>query len=293
MTNDDDKTYPLQPEGDSDTPPPEEPSVTDASEVEGSRGVEALPLEDLDLESLNLPDRTEEVEEEVKETFELEVEPESDYIDSLDICPNCGKTMEGVSKLLCVHCGYDIKSMHVIKIKRGEVTEEELEAESKKDFIEPLCRKGWGNFHTPAIMAGIALGVLFIGYAMRSTWLLDDEAGNRFLAFVVSVLWLVPLIGCSFGALYTVAHLLERPLGRFKLAWARVAGIVCFAKLATFISSPFVEFVIEAIAQAGIAFGLSLLLFKVKPKESVLLVSFGFVYFLLFVGVIKVFSYIT
>ena len=135
MTGEDDKSYPLESgeNADSVTPPShpeEEPDIV------ASRGVEALPLEEVDIESLDLPDRSQEPEE--TEQFEMEIEPDSDYVKSLDICPNCGKAMGKARNLICLKCGFDLKTMKVIETKTGDTTLEEIEAQNKK--IEELER---------------------------------------------------------------------------------------------------------------------------------------------------------
>ena len=99
MTGEDDKSYPLE-SGENAEPatPPSLPEVE--PDIVVSRGVEAFPLEEVDLESLDLPDHSGEPQE--TQQFELEIEPKSDYVKSLDVCPNCGKAMRKTRNLTCL-----------------------------------------------------------------------------------------------------------------------------------------------------------------------------------------------
>lgn len=297
---DDDKTYPIQPPGDgeSDAPAPDaqpKQDLDDEDDIQVSRGVEPLPLEDIDLEELQKARQAEEAAEaEEPPAFQPEVADDSDYVHSLDICPNCGKSMGGTDNLICVHCGFDLKTMRVIETKQGVVTEDEVEAEIEaRQRRQPISRRGLGNYIAPGIMAGASLLILLIGFLARSPWLIVDETENRVAALAVSLLWLIPLIGSAYGAVYVLSLLLERRMGREKLVLARVAGIVCVMRLSLFVPPIYGEFVIQALVAAGIGYGLSLLFFRIKARDAAILVSTGFVIFVLFYLVVLLFGALT
>ncbi len=277
MTGEDDKSYPLESDenADSVTPPslpPEEPDIV------ASRGVEALPLEEVDIESLDLPDRSEEPEE--TEQFEMEIEPDSDYVKSLDICPNCGKAMGKTRNLICLKCGFDLKTMKVIETKTGETTIEEVEAENKKP--KRVSRKGRGDLWLPGGLAGFSTGVLLIGYAIGAAGLFPDEAVERISGFFEEMGLMVIWTACGIGGLYCFARLQERPMGRWKLAAMRVAGIVFTMRLATLLDvTRVLEWPLEAILQIAIATSLSILFFRLKPRDAGMLIVIAILIFLI------------
>ena len=41
----------------------------------------------------------------------------------LDVCPNCGASMRGAETLVCLRCGFDLKTMRVIDAARRAASE--------------------------------------------------------------------------------------------------------------------------------------------------------------------------
>ena len=277
MTGEDDKSYPL--ESGENAEPATPPSLPEEDpDIVVSRGVEALPLEDLDLESLDLPDRSEEPEE--TDQFELEIEPDSDYVKSLDICPNCGKSMGKARNLICLNCGFDLKTMKVIETKTGETTLEEIEAQDKKP--KPVSRRGRGDLWLPGGLAGFSMAVLLIGYAIGAAGLLPVDSVGRIRGLFEEMGLLVIWAACGLGGLYCFARLQERPMGRWQRAAMRIAGITCTMRLATFLDiTRVLEWPLEAILQIAIAASLSIFFFRIKPRDAGMLIIIAILIFLI------------
>lgn len=311
MTPDDDNIYPLQPaddegaDGESSPAPSEgEGDVEDEQglDIEVSRGVEALSLEEIDITALELPDRTQDEEEPEKSTFQIEI-PDEDadgdkgYVRTLDVCPNCGKAMGKTKNLVCFRCGYDIKTMKIIKTKTGTVTKEQLKKE--RGIPSRLSKKGRGDFWLPAAMGGPSLLFLLIGFAVGAGGLFQQEfvrgvpipienverMAGLFEEFGLILFW----IACGMGGLYSLARLLERPLGKRALAVARIAGLVCTMRLATFVNLeiPATEWSIELFLQFCVSLPAVRYFFRLNLRDATTLI---FIAMLFFVGVYLVVS---
>jgi len=280
MPNEDDKTYPIQPRNEPDAPPPEEQKRHEEPDIEVSRGVEPLPIENFDFESLNLPKREDGPEE---KHFEPEIEQDSDYIHSLDICPNCGKSMGSTRNLICVHCGFDLKTMKVIQTAKGEVTVEEVEQTATERWqATPICPPGLGDFITPGVMAAVGFGVLLIGLLAGASGLYPDPESGRVRGVLAEVVISGMWIAAAAAAVKVLSILLERPAGDLRLTFARAAGIVALMRLATFMNllSNSWEWVLQSALQLPIAAGLSLVLYKIKPRDAAILLGLAIIGFL-------------
>ena len=277
MTGEDDKSYPL--ESGENAEPATPPSIPEEDpDIVVSRGVEALPLEELDLESLDLPDRSEEPEE--TDQFELEIEPETDYVKSLDICPNCGKAMGKTRNLICLKCGFDLKTMKVIETKTGETTIEEIETENKKP--KRVSRRGRGDHWLPGGLAGFSAVFILIGYAIGAAGLFPGETVGRFRGFFEEIGLMVIWSVCGLGGLYCFARLQERPVGRWQLAVTRIAGIITTMRLATFLDiTRVLEWPLEATLQIAIATSLLIFFFRIKPRDAGMLIVIAILIFLI------------
>ncbi|MCZ6445243.1 MAG: hypothetical protein O6758_03555, partial [Planctomycetota bacterium] len=54
-------------------------------------------------------------------------------VKALDTCPNCGASMAATDTLLCLRCGFDLKTLKVIKTVTGEAAKvEQLEQEDEE-----------------------------------------------------------------------------------------------------------------------------------------------------------------
>ena len=99
---------------------------------------------------------------------------------------------------------------------------------------------------------------------------LTPNAAQRFAAWGFYLALLVLGTGCGLVGLFTVSKLNEVPFGDVKLAAARMAAITATMWLMKFLSlgSGFIENITEWILQGGIFVGLSMLLFKLIPRDA-------------------------
>lgn len=220
-------------------------------------------------------------------------------IKSLDVCPNCGEPMRESSTLLCMKCGFDLKTMSVVKTKVGEVVEPENET------VPPISGPGRGDQWLPAAIAIAATLVILIGLLAGYQGLFDQESvtmsqapaetaseaveaaeavqspdaaatavpsvrfGTRMLAIVHFLAMTVFWIGCGLGALAALGQLTKRPFGDVKLALMRAAAIMTAMVLPTLVNldSYAAERTLEICMQAIVALGLTALLFKLSPRD--------------------------
>ena len=94
-------------------------------------------------------------------------EPSKSSVKALDVCPNCGSTMRKGNMLVCLRCGFDLKTLRVLETQTGEQEQEEEEPP------EPLCQTGRGDFMVPGILAGISVLLISIGYLVGAEGLYD------------------------------------------------------------------------------------------------------------------------
>lgn len=219
-------------------------------------------------------------------------------VKELDICPNCGASMRGEDALVCLRCGFDLKTMRVMKTETGEAVVPDAEKP------EPLVKPGMGDLWMPGIIAALCGGFIAICYlaGVRGLFPAIDAAileqqrgpeigiGDRFqglLRFVVLVsMWTV----CGLGALAFLARLLSVPLvarlSDLKLAAMRMLAIVAAARMAALINfdSTTFEWIVEAALQLAIFIGLSIVLFRLNPRDGATLGSSALILFMLLWG---------
>ncbi len=58
--------------------------------------------------------------------------PEPSAIKALDVCPNCGSPLGAVDVVVCMRCGFDLKSLKVIETEKGEVVVPEAPEEAPR-----------------------------------------------------------------------------------------------------------------------------------------------------------------
>ena len=199
-------------------------------------------------------------------------------VKQLDICPSCGANMPGPNEVVCLRCGFDLKTMKLVKTRTGDVEVDEAEAceaAASRVLISPA---GKGDLWLPGAMAGISGLILIIAYLSGSHGLFADKlipesgivkGGDRFMGLLQFVVLAAMWTGCGIAALAIVGHLLGMKLGDLKLAAMRALGIVmtmCLVRLLNF-NAPGVEWVVEAVGMIGVFCALSLALFNLKPRD--------------------------
>lgn len=160
-------------------------------------------------------------------------------IESLDVCPNCGATMRGTDELVCLRCGFDLKSMKVIETRTGEDSVDEIVEEGAEP--PPLSKPGRGDLWMPAAVAGVSAVVLIIGCAGGVLGLYtgadSPNFGMRLVAIAQTLLRFAVWGGAVIGALWCTARLInQQPLGEIKLVAMRALAAVAAINLVRFIN---------------------------------------------------------
>jgi hypothetical protein len=218
-------------------------------------------------------------------------ERSSSGVRALDVCPNCGSPMRGRDTLVCMRCGFDLKTMKVIETKTGATTVDEDEKAQRP----PLVKEGPGDPWLPLVLAIIGAAILLIGCLagapglfphVRATlaegatlvisW--DERWGAAARFPILILLWTM----CGFGSLIAGAWLFGRPMGNVGLGALRMLGIVAIAHCVSFISFSWRlgEFLVESLLAAAVFFILTTLLFRVKPRDAATILVVTIVLFL-------------
>ena len=249
-----------------DDPQSQDPAQRSAR-VEPGEGVEPLELEP--------DDGSREPTDGENGASETE-EPSKSSVKALDVCPNCGATMRQGNLLVCLRCGFDLKTLRVLETQTGE----ELQAEDEDEPPEPLCRPGRGDFLVPGIVAGISVLLISIGYLVGADGLfnlesddgfpIDPAAAQRFGQWGVYLATLVLGSLCSLAGVFVVSRLNETTFGDWRLGSLRIVAVFATLWLAKFfnLGGGFVELSAEWILHAGIFVGLSMFFFRLTPRDA-------------------------
>jgi hypothetical protein len=239
-----DKSYPIEPEDDADVvePPPQTPPA-------GSPGTEADAAE----------------------------APEPASIQALDVCPNCGSPLGGVDVVVCLRCGFDMKSLKVIETETGETAGPKPQPEQEESPV--LSEPGIGDFWLPLAMAVGGLLVLAAGYLWGSAGLFGGEEavglGGRAIGLLKMLLKTAVLTLSGLGGLYALAHMVSSRVGDARLALIRMLGIMVAIGLLAFfnVNSAALEWTIESVTQALAFLGLSMVLFRLGVRDAATLLG--------------------
>ena len=249
-----------------DDPQSQDPAQPSA-QVEPGEGVEPLELEP--------DDGTRERTDGENGASETE-EPPKSSVKALDVCPNCGATMRQGNLLVCLRCGFDLKTLRVLETQTGEEVPEEDEDEPP----EPLCQPGRGDFLVPGIVAGISVLLISIGYLAGADGLfnlktedgfpIDPDAAQRFGQWGVYLATLVLGSLCGLAGVFVVSRLNETTFGDWRLGSLRIVAVFATLWLAKFVDlgGGFVELSAEWILHGGIFVGLSMLFFRLTPRDG-------------------------
>lgn len=206
---------------------------------------------------------------------------EEDVVD----CPNCGAPMRGDDTLLCLRCGYDLKSMSVVETVAAD--DPTAGAATEAVAVPAITRPGAGGLRLPGAMAVLAAVAMIVGYlagarglfpalveaadgpAPTIGWDLRFEFAARFP--VLLALWTM----CGVGALGALAWLFGREFGDVRLAVVRMVGIMAVARTVSFLDLgwPIAEFIAEAVGQSAVFVVLAAILFRLKLKEAGILLA--------------------
>lgn len=223
--------------------------------------------------------------------------PSSYSVTDLDVCPSCGAPMRGPDTLVCTRCGFNLKTMKLVRTMTG-VTEVSAATAAPgfgsagiddEEQLPVISRPGRGDQWLPLGIAGLCGLILLIGYLAGVPGLFPGRSDaditfglrveNLFRFIVMTGMW----AGCGMAGLFVVAHLLGMKVGDWPLAAMRMLAIAAVMQLIRLIgfSMVWLEHAVEIILQLGALAGLSLALFHLKPKEIPTLVGSAVALFLL------------
>lgn len=257
-------------EDDAEGNPQAQEPAKHSSQVERSDDVE--PLE---LEAEDRPDQSAQQDDAASESDE----PAKPGVRELDICPNCGAPMREGNRIVCLRCGFDLKTLQVLKTETGEQVELD-EEEEEDEPPEPLSLPGRGDYLVPGIMAGLSVLLISIGYLASADGLfhlkspdgspIDPAAADRFAQWGVYLAQFVLGSLCALTGLFIVARLNETRFGEWRLGMVRTVGIVATVWLAKFLDlgGGFFELSVEWILHSGIFVGLSMLFFRLTLRDA-------------------------
>ncbi len=203
-------------------------------------------------------------------------EPPKSSVKALDVCPNCGATMRQGNLLVCLRCGFDLKTLRVLETQTGE----EIQEEDEEEPPEPLCQPGRGDFWVPGIVAGISVLLISIGYLAGADGLfnlksddgfpIDPAAVQRFGQWGVYLATLVLGSLCGLAGVFVVSRLNETTFGDWRLGSLRIVAVFATLWLSKFLDlgDGFVELSAEWILHAGIFVGLSMFFFRLTPRDG-------------------------
>ena len=203
---------------------------------------------------------------------------ETSHIKALDVCPNCASPLGGVDAVVCLRCGFDMKTLKVLKVKTGETA---IPDADEPEQAEPLCVPGAGGVGLPAAMAGVSLVLLALGYLFGARGLVavPAEEAVGFGARVGGLIGMLVRTGglalAGMGGLSVLAHMLDRRFGDLRLAAVRLLGIFAALGLLRFfnLESLALERTMEAIFQAVIFVGLASVLFRLGIRDAATLMG--------------------
>jgi hypothetical protein len=206
-----------------------------------------------------------------------------DSIHALDVCPNCGANMPGSGTLVCLRCGFDLKTLRVIKpqVIEGEKAARLGEAEEPDLARETIAEPGRGDLWLPAIVGAAAVIFMLISYIAGYAGLFhpDDDVtvARRMLGVIKYIAWLALWTGMGLSALAVVAGTNRERVGNWKLAAIRMAGIAAVMSLVLLLSfgtsHRTLEFVVELIGMAAVFMSLVLVLFNMDLPRAGLVTS--------------------
>ena len=213
--------------------------------------------------------------------------PQPSAIKALDVCPNCGSPMGGADAVVCLRCGFDLKSLKVIKVKTGETVEPEPEPEPDEpdEPAAPLCEPGRADPGLPIAMAVGGLGLLALGYLFGAAGLVEaveDETagffatlGGRLGGLIKMLVRTGALSLAGLGGLSVLAHMLNTRIGNVKLAAVRMLGIFAVIGLLTFFNAEnqTLEGAVELVCLALAFMGLATVLFRLTVRDAATLMG--------------------
>jgi len=213
-------------------------------------------------------------------------------VKALDVCPNCGSPMPGADTLVCLRCGYDLKSMRVIEPELGEI-----EADDGRDRRPTLSKSGMGDLWLPSAVAVFSLVIMLIAFFSGYPSLfpfLEEEVENidtwmrlqGVLGYISrQVVWIV----CGIGVLALIARTDKKQLGDFLLTLLRMVAVTTVMSLPTLInfSSDSGEMSLEYAIRPIVAVALLMFFYRLTIRDAAMAAGGAVIgYFVLYFGAV-------
>ena len=253
-----------------------------SSELQGGRGDELIkvgrPLEPLPLDEEEPPASRPGVRQASDRGAAPAGDSRPDSIHALDVCPNCGANMPGSGTLVCLRCGFDLKTLKVIKpqVIEGEHAARHAAADEADQPPLAIAEPGRGDLWLPAIVGGAAAIVMLICYVSGYAGLFhpdeDVRIARRMLGVIKYLAWIALWTSMGLAALGILAGANRERVGDWRLAAARMAGTAAVMSLVMLLSFGSdhrnVELVVELIAMAAVFMSLVLVLFNLELPQA-------------------------
>ena len=220
---------------------------------------------------------------ELEPEHESQPEPKSTTISDLDVCPSCGAALPGAEDVVCMRCGYDLRTLRPLETKATVETES---SSDKSPTGEPVVASDRMRVLLSGVLIAASWTGLLIGYMLGVQALMpgaelkqvgEGEAMREIIPAgvrLVSVLKVLVLTGtwvvCATAGLAMFARLVERPFGELRAGLLHLVAIASTMQLVRYIGgipARSVEWTLEIIAQIVIFFGFSLLLLKLSRRD--------------------------
>ncbi len=207
-----------------------------------------------------------------------ESKPEpSAAIRALDVCPNCAAPLGGVDAVVCLRCGFDMKTLKVLKTATG--TKDAPPAPEPQEEAAPLSRPGSGDLWLPAVIALGSLVLLCVGdlagwgglFGGAETVGFGARISGLFKMSARTAVWTV----AGVGGLAVLANILSTRIGDLTLASVRVLAIIAAASVLTVIdfSSLTAEWALQVLLQAAAFVGLAIALLRLSARDAAMLLG--------------------
>jgi len=273
-----------RPDGDraSDGKKPADESDADSSPVDHLGGADDS---DADVDIAAIMEEQDATEDKEAWTFGLD-ESEEPPQRSLDICPNCTADIDETMQMVCMNCGYNLRTMKVERTVAGveeRDPDEELD-EHGRVKRPPLSPPGRGGTVLPLVIASgcaIALlaGLLAGHHGLFAAYVNAQDAepasvvvgwATRFTGMLRYVVNTGTWAGVVLASLWLFARVMEQPLGEANLVLARAVGMACAMKLASLVpvTTQAIRFPLEMGGHFAILFGLAMAFLKMSPKTA-------------------------
>ncbi|MEM7229353.1 MAG: hypothetical protein AAF432_11130 [Planctomycetota bacterium] len=206
--------------------------------------------------------------------------PTKASVSDLDVCPNCTAPMPAADQLVCLRCGFDLKTLSVIDTEKSEELVEAAPAPGsnvllRKGILEPWLPLGVAAAGFIALLIGILSGwvglypdLQFVAAEADRT-VIDVPWSDRGVVVLRLLAALAMWWGCAIGALLVTARLVGMVPGDVKtVAFRALACVSAALVVMLFDLHRSIEHLTELVAGAAVYAALSMVFFRLKPRDA-------------------------